>query len=103
MSARGAYAKGVVRREEILEAALAVFARSGYRGTSLREVSKVTGLSQAGLLHYFGTREAMLAEILRKREELGRSESPDLPQVSRLARALERNAGVPGLVQLHSV
>lgn len=103
MTTRGNYAKGTARREAILEAALAVFARSGYRGTSLREVADVTGITPAGLLHYFGTREAMLAEVLRKKEELARARDASASTIDKMSRSLKENAGVPGLVQLHSV
>lgn len=100
----GVAAKGRARREEILAVALEVFARSGYRGTSLREVAELTGLTQAGLLHHFGTRENLLVEVLRRREELGREGRPELvgtPEAT--AEALRRNVETPGLVELHSV
>lgn len=103
MSARGQYAKGIARREEILEAALEVFARSGYQGTSLREVAEVSGMTAAGLLHYFGTREAMLTEVVRKKEELARSAANGASVLPRMSRSLRSNADVPGLVQLHAV
>ena len=65
MARRGAYAKGVAKREEILDAALGVIARNGYQRTSVREIAEAVGLSQAGLLHYFSSKEALFAEILR--------------------------------------
>ncbi|TQJ29888.1 TetR/AcrR family transcriptional regulator [Microbacterium sp. SLBN-146] len=103
MSARGEYAKGVQRREEILEAALTVFARSGYQGTSLREVAEVTGMTPAGLLHYFGTREAMLTEVVRRKEELARATANGASVLPRMGRSLRMNADVPGLVRLQAV
>ena len=103
MTAQGRYTKGDARRDEILEAALVVFARSGYRGTSLREVAEMTGLTPPALLHHFGTREAMLAEVLRKKEELASSSSEGASILPRMARSLRSNAAVPGLVQLQSV
>src|SRR3982751_4591907 len=67
---RGSYAKGVAKREEILERALDVIAREGYRGASVKELADAVGLSQAGLLHYFDSKEELFAEILRKRDEV---------------------------------
>ncbi|WP_426322082.1 TetR/AcrR family transcriptional regulator [Microbacterium sp. E-13] len=67
---RGSYAKGVAKREEILERALDVVAREGYRGASVKEMADAAGLSQAGLLHYFDSKEELFTEILRKRDEL---------------------------------
>jgi AcrR family transcriptional regulator len=104
MANEGVVAKGKARREEILEVALEVFARTGYRGTSLREVAELTGLTQAGLLHHFGTRENLLAEVLRRKEELGREHHPDVAGTpDGLAAALRQNVATPGLVELHSV
>src|SRR6187402_3711968 len=67
---RGSYAKGVAKREEILERALEVIAREGYRGASVKELADAVGLSQAGLLHYFDSKEELFTEILRKRDEV---------------------------------
>ncbi|MBS1674133.1 MAG: helix-turn-helix transcriptional regulator, partial [Actinobacteria bacterium] len=70
MAKRGAYAKGVVKREEILAAALEIVGRLGYRNASVREIADAVGLSPAGLLHYFGTKEELFVEILRARDAL---------------------------------
>lgn len=67
---RGSYAKGVAKREEILTRALDVIAREGYRGASVKELADAVGLSQAGLLHYFDSKEELFTEILRKRDEI---------------------------------
>src|SRR6478736_6791304 len=67
---RGSYAKGVAKREEILERALDVIAAEGYRGASVKVLADAVGLSQAGLLHYFDSKEELFTEILRKRDEL---------------------------------
>jgi AcrR family transcriptional regulator len=70
MARRGSYAKGVAKREEILTAALDVIARQGYGRASVRELADAVGLSQAGLLHYFSSKEELFAEVLRKRDEV---------------------------------
>ena len=53
------------KRREILDAALEVVARNGYSRTSVRELADAVGLSQAGLLHYFDSKEHLFAEVLR--------------------------------------
>ena len=62
------------RRREILEAAAAVFARHGYRGTSLERVAAAMGMGKSSLYHYFRTKEALFAtladETLRREAEL---------------------------------
>ncbi|WP_439590810.1 TetR/AcrR family transcriptional regulator [Microbacterium sp.] len=107
---RGSYAKGVAKREEILERALEVIAREGYRGASVKELADAVGLSQAGLLHYFDSKEELFAEILRKRDELdavhfgaGADDPGELPDLREpYLRLTRHNAEVPGLVQLFS-
>ncbi|MFV2179159.1 TetR/AcrR family transcriptional regulator [Actinomadura sp. LOL_016] len=59
------------RREEILLAALDVFGERGYTGASIAAVAERVGLSQQGVLHYFPTKDRLLAEVLRLRDERG--------------------------------
>lgn len=102
MASRGPYAKGLAKREEILDAALEEFARRGYDRTSMREIARLAGLSQAGLLHYFSSKEELFLSVLRRRDD--RATEPDeyshVHSVSRLLRAVDRNADEPGLVRL---
>jgi AcrR family transcriptional regulator len=65
---RGAYAKGTAKREQILQHAIEVFGRFGFHATSMREIAKECGLSQAGLLHHFPTKEALLLALVEERE-----------------------------------
>ncbi len=78
MNRRGSYAKGIAKREEILTTALEVIAREGLRRASIRELADAAGLSQAGLLHYFGTKEELYTAILRKRDEINAAQFADL-------------------------
>jgi AcrR family transcriptional regulator len=103
MAGKGRYAKGVAKREEILRTALEVFAKQGYRGTSLRELAGAVNLSQAGLLHYFDSKEQLFAEILRVRDETDRdSYSGAGSAADTLLAVIRHNAAVPGLVQLYA-
>jgi AcrR family transcriptional regulator len=65
---RGAYAKGTAKREQILQQAIEVFGRFGFHATSMREIAKECGLSQAGLLHHFPTKETLLLALVEERE-----------------------------------
>ncbi|RAJ46416.1 TetR family transcriptional regulator [Kitasatospora sp. SolWspMP-SS2h] len=65
---RGSYAKGIAKREEILDTALEIVARVGYSRATVRELARAVGLSQTGLLHYFGSKEQLFVEILRRRD-----------------------------------
>jgi AcrR family transcriptional regulator len=102
MPERGAYRKGVAKREEILSIALDVVAREGYRGTTVRDLADAVGLSQTGLLHYFGSKDELLTAVLRRRDELDAEDERDLAAADKLIRTLRHNATVPGLVMLYS-
>lgn len=69
-SRRGPYAKGIAKREEILHKALPVIAEAGVHGASVRAIAAAAGLSPAGLLHHFGSKEELFTEVLRKRDEV---------------------------------
>ncbi|MFI7062301.1 TetR/AcrR family transcriptional regulator [Kribbella sp. NPDC050124] len=100
---RGPYAKGVAKREQILTAALEVIARNGYRKTSTRELAAAAGLSEAGLLHYFGSKEKLFEAVLRARDDADAARLSDEPDaVGKLTAIVRHNTDVPGLVQLYS-
>jgi AcrR family transcriptional regulator len=48
------------RLNSILEAATVVIARQGYRKASMRAIATATGVSLAGLYHYFDSKDKML-------------------------------------------
>src|SRR5271170_4587301 len=48
------------RLSKILDHATAVFYEQGYEGASMRDLSRVTGLSLAGLYYYFESKEQLL-------------------------------------------
>ncbi len=106
MPPRGPYAKGVAKREEILSTALRIIAENGYSGATVRELADAVGLSSNGLLRYFGSKDALFTEILRRRDEtsLARAtaDSAGTGSPEDLVSFVERNAEVPGLVQLYA-
>lgn len=84
---RRLYPKGQARQEEILEKAREVFRSSGYDGTSMREVAAACGLSQAGLLHHFPSKESLLLALVSRRDEQVQSEYDEQPPVHWAAEA----------------
>ncbi|MGC5224981.1 TetR/AcrR family transcriptional regulator [Micromonospora sp. DT81.3] len=105
-AARGPYAKGKAKRAEILDVALEVIAREGYTGATVKELADAVGLSQNGLLHYFGSKDALFAEILRRRDEIAEIEidfeEPDFIDglVDRILSAVDEETSSPGMEQL---
>jgi TetR/AcrR family transcriptional regulator len=69
--ARAASTKGQTRiqrekTEEILEAALEVFATYGFRGATIDQIALQSGLSKPNILYYFDGKEAIHAELLSR-------------------------------------
>ncbi|WP_327743364.1 TetR/AcrR family transcriptional regulator [Streptomyces europaeiscabiei] len=98
---RGPYRKGIERREQILRAALDVFSEHGERGASLKEIADRAGMSQAGVLHYFDSREELLLAVLAQRDALDTEASADaMSPGDAVARTAAHNTQQRGLVDL---
>jgi AcrR family transcriptional regulator len=102
---RGSYAKGRAKRDEIVEVALDLFSRMGYDRTSVREIARLTGLSQAGLLHHFKSKEELFVEVLRRRDDRNErvyDENHGHPvSLPGLVQIVRHNSEEPGLVRLY--
>lgn len=70
MAIRGPYKGAAARREAIIAAAFDAFSLGGFRGTSIQDIASAVGLSKAGLLHYFQSKEELLLEVLALREHV---------------------------------
>src|SRR5664279_5772804 len=51
------------RLAEILDYATEIFADKGYEGASMRDLSRLSGISLAGLYYYFNSKEKLLYSI----------------------------------------
>lgn len=49
----------------VRKAAVRLFAKKGFHGVGIRELAQAAKLSSASLYHYMGTKEALLADIMR--------------------------------------
>ena len=70
LRARGGYAKGRAKQEQIIQAAIELFGEVGFHGASLRDISARAGISHPGLLHHFTTKAELLAAVLAHRDEV---------------------------------
>ena len=64
----GSYAKGVARRQEILDRAIEVFAARGADRTSMRAIARRSASRMPRSRHYFGSLEELLVEVFRESE-----------------------------------
>jgi AcrR family transcriptional regulator len=100
---RGPYAKTEARRAEILRTALEAFAERGFQGSSLRDIADAVGLSPAGILHHFATKEALLAAVLAEKDAESVSHfdgAHGLGVLEALRGVVETNLAQPGLIRL---
>jgi len=74
--------------ETILDAAAALFARHGFEQTSLKSLADAVGLSKAGLLHHFPSKDALFEAAWEQSRVLTRHV---LDQVSSLPAGSERD------------
>src|ERR1035437_3952963 len=59
------------RREEILQAGMTTFGAKGYYNGSLVEIAEKVGITHAGVLHHFGSKDHLLIEVLEYRDRAG--------------------------------
>jgi AcrR family transcriptional regulator len=59
-------ARGLVRQDKILDAAYELFSTQGVRSTTIAAIADHVGLSEAGLLHHFPSKEALLLAVLER-------------------------------------
>lgn len=67
---RGPYANTPRRKAEIVAAAANIFAETGYRGGSLRQIASDLGLSYTSVKHHFQTKENLLIAVLETNDAL---------------------------------
>lgn len=66
------------RRRQILDAAIGVFARAGFRGTTTRQIAAAAGVSEATVFLYFRHKCDLYAAIL---DEKSRAQEPLLTEL----------------------
>ena len=98
------FAKGEDRRQRILAVAQRLVTRNGGRGTTLSQIAREAGVTTAGLLHHFESKEQLLHAVLDARD------ADDLAHVDitgdvveQLERVTERFERSPGLIGLFTV
>lgn len=97
-------AKGEERRQRILEVAQRLLTRKGWRSITLGQIAKEAGVSPAGLLHHFESKEQLLHAVLDARDAYDAAHvdlSGDL--IEQFQRSAERYEQVPDLAGMFLV
>lgn len=105
------YPKGERRRAQIIQAAFQAFGTVGYRNASMLQLAADCGVSRAGLLHHFPTKESLLEAVLEQREvqdgerffPRGAAARDGLEFLAGLVRLVAYNQANPGIVSLFAV
>lgn len=99
----------LARRRDILDAAVEIFGSKGFAGGTLQEIADQVGMTHAGILHHFGSKDQLLIEVLQHRDEtdvadLEEQHIPDgMPLFRHLVRTAFVNAHRAGIVQAYAV
>ncbi len=105
------YPKGFARRAAIVEVATEFFGRVGYRGATMLQIAAACGISRAGLLHHFPTKESLLEAVLSERDRANRESlarddglaDDGLWALSDLVTVAGHNSTIPTIVNLFAV
>lgn len=88
---------------------MAIFAAHGYRNGSLAEIADDVGMTRAGVLHHFGSKEQLLVEVLEYRDQAdvedleGHHVPAGKEMLKHLIRTAAQNQERPGIVQTYAV
>lgn len=97
------------KRTDILEAAVEIFGNKGSTNGTLADVAEQVGMTHAGVLHHFGSKQKLLLEVLAYRDqadvaELVEQHIPGGPELFlHLVRTAFVNERRPGIVQAYTV
>ena len=64
---RGNYARGLATREQIVAATREVMVERGFHGATIGDIAERAGLTRAGVLHHFESKEHLLAAAMESR------------------------------------
>jgi AcrR family transcriptional regulator len=95
------FAKGEDRRQRILTVAQRLVTRNGGRGTTLGQIAQEAGVTTAGLLHHFESKEQLLHAVLdaRDADDLAHVDMTGdvIEQLERVADRFQRSPDLIGL------
>jgi AcrR family transcriptional regulator len=71
------------RRKQIIESAMQVFARKGFRGTTTRDLANEAGVNEAIIFRYFKTKEELYSAIIE--HKAGEHRNAHMEEFERMA------------------
>lgn len=107
-----------LRKRQYLAEATQIIGERGYYGFGLQELAERCGITKAGLLHHFGSKDQLLIEVLRERDRhnsiligglLGPSDFTDIDTLTRQGmidsfhEMIARSVAQPEMLRLYAV
>jgi AcrR family transcriptional regulator len=101
-------ARGAASRDRVVRSALRAYGASGYSGSSLAGIAEAAGLTTAGLLHHFPSKEELLVAVLQERDRLDGERFQlrgfvGLTALDALVKLVRANMSTPELVRAFTV
>jgi AcrR family transcriptional regulator len=96
-------ARGDRRRQQILDAAVELFAAKGYRSTGVAALAERVGMTAPGMLYYFGSKEGLLRETVAERDRASAPHAGDVGDLASLRDIGKHNVETATLVRLYVV
>src|SRR4051794_36720642 len=95
-------------RQGVLDSALRAIATNGFHCSSPARIAADAGLTTAGLLHHFPSKQQLLVAVLAERDRLDGARFQlagfcGLAALDRLVELVQHNTMVPRLVQAYTV
>lgn len=97
------------KRRDILRAAAETFGAKGSTNGTLADIAEQVGMTHAGVLHHFGSKQNLLLEVLRfrDRDDVAHLDDQQMPTgpglFMHLVGTALRNSERPGIVQVFTV
>ncbi|GAA5087732.1 AcrR family transcriptional regulator [Thermocatellispora tengchongensis] len=101
--------RGVERRRAIIEAAIDLFSRRGYRNTGIAAVAEQAGVTAPAVVHHFGSKEKLLEAVLAELDEralrrlTGYQSRDTLASLRAIVRDAEHTVADPATASLYTV
>lgn len=95
--------RGDRRRQQILDAAVELFAAKGYRSTGVAALAERVGMTAPGMLYYFGSKEGLLRETVAERDRANAPHAGDVGDLASLRDIGKHNVETATLVRLYVV
>lgn len=97
------------KRIDIIRAATETFGAKGSANGTLADIADQVGMTRAGVLHHFGSKQSLLLEVLeyRDRDDVAHLDDRQIPGgpalFAHLVSTALRNSLRPGIVQVYTV